>query len=286
MSWTEFAIAIGVTLLTEELLGWMDQLAKWLVRHNARQAPKSLVVRLEEEWLACLVNIPGKISRLLFALDCRRAAYIVCHQARLPHISPLVSIRVRIFDLTGSLFLIAVCAPMLILAAVAVRLGGRGPILLRQERVGLGGRLFCILKFRTTAIDGDLMTPTGRLLRWTNISELPQLLNILRGDMSFVGPQPEIPYYFNAALLHIPDYDLRHSIRPGITGFAQVSCYSRGEHLSLNDPIERIHERHKNDLFFIKNYSLTFVIQLLFQTVGVVLWGASVKPKYSPPPEK
>lgn len=79
MSWTEFAIAIGITLLTEELLGWMDQLAKWLVRHNARHAPKNLVVRLEEEWLACLVNIPGKISRLLFALDCRRAAYIVCH---------------------------------------------------------------------------------------------------------------------------------------------------------------------------------------------------------------
>lgn len=286
MSWIDFAIAIGVTLLTEELLGWVDQLAKWLVRHNARQAPENIVARLEEEWLACLANIPGKITKLLFALDCRRAAYIVSHQARLPHISPLASIRVRVFDLIGSLFVIAVCAPTCILAAVAIRLSGRGPILLRQERVGLGGHLFCILKFRTMTVNGGAMTQIGRILRWTRIDELPQMLNVLRGEMSFVGPQPERPHYVNTILAHIPDYDLRHSIKPGITGFAQISSYSRAPMPDIpgDDPIQRIKERLENDLFFIRNYNLTFVIELLFKTVGVVLWGA--KPQSHVRPEK
>lgn len=90
MSWVDFILAIVLALITEELLGWTDQLARWLVRHNARQSPENLVARLEEEWLACLANIPGKISRLLFAMDCRRAAYVVSHQLRLPHISPLI----------------------------------------------------------------------------------------------------------------------------------------------------------------------------------------------------
>lgn len=194
--------------------------------------------------------------------------------------------RVRIFDFTGSLFVIAICIPTFILAAVAIRLGGRGPILLRQKRVGLGGRVFSLLSFRTIAIGSHATTPIGRLLRWSNISELPQFLNILRGEMSFVGPLPERPHAVNAALLHISDYDIRHSIKPGITGLAQICCYSRGERLSLNDPIKQINERHKNDLFLIQNYSLTFVIQLLFETLGVILWRAPVKQKYSRPPQK
>lgn len=268
MSWVDYILAIGVALASEELLGWVDQLAKWLVRHNARQAPKNLSDRLEEEWLACLANIPGKISRLLFALDCRRASYIVSHQVRLPHISPLIPIAVRVFDFTVSLAMLFVTAPTMILAAITIRLSGRGPIFFRQERVGLNGRLFQIWKFRTTNTGGVGFTLVGHFLRRTRIDELPYLFCIVLGTMSFVGPRPERPNFVEAISALVPDYDRRHSVKPGITGLAQISSYPASTAESL-----------KYDLLFIQNYSLAFAIRLILKTTIVVLWGHSTEPK-------
>lgn len=264
MSWVEFIIPIGLALITEELLGWMEQLAKWLVRHNARQAPENLAARLEEEWSACLANTPGKISKLLFAADCRRAAYIMSHQARMPHISPLVPLLVRIFDLVASLSLLFFTAPTMVVVVIAIRLCDRGPIFYLQERVGLNGHLFLIRKFRTTNGEGRTLTLVGRMLRRVHMDELPILLNVVRGEMSFVGPRPERPQYVKAVSALIPDYDLRHKVRPGITGLAQVSSYYAG---FSRRPSTR--ENLEYDLLFIKNYSVTIAIHLIFKTCRI-----------------
>ncbi|GHG72493.1 undecaprenyl-phosphate galactose phosphotransferase WbaP [Comamonas sp. JC664] len=175
----------------------------------------------------------------------------------------------RAFDISFSLLAILVTAPLMLATALAVRLTSRGPMLYRQERMGMDGRTFPILKFRTMRIDaehsGAMMarkddprrTVIGTFLRKYSLDELPQFFNVLRGDMSLVGPRPERPVFIEEFKRQIPRYHLRHKVKAGITGWAQINGL-RGQTC--------IEKRIEYDLYYIENWSLLMDLKILVRT--------------------
>ena len=198
------------------------------------------------------------------------------------HSNPFVSTIKRFFDLSISFVLFLIMLPVLLLVALSIRLedGGNAPILYRQKRVGLNHKEFNLLKFRSMVIDAesdtgarwaagdndDRVTRTGRFIRRFRIDELPQILNVLMGEMSIVGPRPERPEFVDQLSSAVPMYDYRHCVRPGITGWAQLN-FPYGS--SVLDAREKL----KYDLYYIKNSDIIFDIFILLQTLEVVLWG-------------
>lgn len=189
----------------------------------------------------------------------------------------------RIFDLLSSLVLLAVVWPFMLVTAGAIWLESGGPILFRQTRVGRNSKPFNVLKFRSMRVDAEKdgeakwaekddprVTKVGKVIRKFRIDELPQLLNVLRGEMSFVGPRPERPEFVEQLAKEIPFYHLRHKVNPGITGWAQIS-YPYGA--SRQDAVEKL----QYDLYYIKNYSLLFDLVILFQTAYAVLGGRGAR---------
>ncbi len=174
----------------------------------------------------------------------------------------------RALDIFGSVFLIFLTLPIMAFAAVGVRLSSRGPILFKQRRVGLGGRQFTMLKFRSMRTEGDeravwstgvdeRKTRFGNLIRRTSIDELPQLFNVLSGSMSLVGPRPEIPHFVEHFRDSIPLYMVKHYVKPGMTGLAQIRGL-RGD--------TSVKERIEADIFYIENWSLALDISILLKT--------------------
>ena len=173
-------------------------------------------------------------------------------------------------------------APVMVMAGTMIALESRGPVIYRQERVGRGGRPFTVLKFRSMAQDAEKdgarwaavndsrITRVGRLLRRTRIDELPQLLNVIRGEMSFVGPRPERPEFVAMLTEQIPFYAVRHSVKPGLTGWAQVR-YSYGA------TIEQSVKKLEYDLYYVKNHTLFLDLVILLETVRVVLLGEGAR---------
>lgn len=191
----------------------------------------------------------------------------------------------RALDLVVSASVLAVAWPIMCLSAMAILIesGGRGPILYRQVRVGRHNRPFQMLKFRSMAIDAEeaggarwasardsRVTRVGALIRKLRIDELPQLINVVKGDMSVVGPRPERPEFVTELARRIPYYNLRHRVNPGITGWAQI-CYPYGA--SEQDAREKL----QYDLYYIKNHSLFLDVMILIQTAQVVLWGKGAR---------
>jgi Undecaprenyl-phosphate glucose phosphotransferase len=177
----------------------------------------------------------------------------------------------RIFDVGFSLLVLLLTLPLTLLIALAIRLGSRGPVFFVQDRVGLNGRVFKMFKFRTMRVgsreEGDTRwtsdedprrTSVGTLLRKTNLDELPQFLNVLRGDMSIVGPRPERPYFVERFLEEFERYNSRHLFKAGITGWAQVNGW-RGD--------TSIAKRVEYDLYYLRNWSLTFDLQIITMTL-------------------
>ena len=191
---------------------------------------------------------------------------------------PLRSATKRTFDLVCSLLLLAMAMPVMLAAMVAIRLGSEGPIFYSQERVGRGGRVFKCLKFRSMRTDAEKdgiarwaskndsrVTRVGAFMRKTRIDELPQLISVLRGEMSLVGPRPERPSFVAELKETIPFYDIRHSVKPGVTGWAQVRF---GYCATLDDS----RRKHQFDLYYVKNNSLFLDLLVLIETVSVVLF--------------
>lgn len=189
----------------------------------------------------------------------------------------------RLFDLVISAAILVFSLPVIALAALLIKLESPGPVLYRQERIGQGGRPFTILKFRSMRADAEhdgkprwasqndsRVTLVGRLIRRTRIDELPQIFNVFFGDMSFVGPRPERPYFVQDLTQQIPYYGVRHTVKPGITGWAQVR-YAYGS--SVDDAMHKL----QYDLYYVKNHSLFLDLMILFQTSQVVLWGKGVR---------
>ncbi|WP_353117815.1 TIGR03013 family XrtA/PEP-CTERM system glycosyltransferase [Nitratidesulfovibrio sp.] len=185
----------------------------------------------------------------------------------------------RLADIVLALLALAVVGPFLPLVALAVRLESAGPVFFRQVRVGRGGREFVIFKFRTmrdgaerdtgpvwARIGDSRVTPLGAMLRRFRIDELAQLANVLRGDMSFIGPRPERPEFVEGLSRDIPFYSERHAVKPGLTGWAQVR-YPYGA--SREDALEKL----RYDLYYIKNGSWKLDVEILFRTLGVILLG-------------
>ena len=176
----------------------------------------------------------------------------------------------RIVDMIGASIAIILFSPVMLIAAVGVKTTSKGPLIFKQERVGLHNRPFQMYKFRSMEVqpaeeekkgwtkkNDPRVTKIGKLLRKTSIDELPQFFNVLKGDMSLVGPRPERPLFVEKFKEEIPRYMIKHQVRPGITGWAQVSGY-RGD--------TSIRKRIEYDLYYIENWSMTFDIKILFLT--------------------
>jgi len=176
----------------------------------------------------------------------------------------------RVFDVVLSLLALVLLSPLLLVVALLVRLSSPGPVLFRQERMGMDGRTFHILKFRTMRTDAEAAgatmasagdprrTPLGAFLRASSLDELPQLLNVFVGDMSLVGPRPERPVFIEEFKQRIPKYHLRHKVKAGITGWAQIHGL-RGQ--------TSIEKRIEFDLYYIENWSLGLDVRILLRTV-------------------
>jgi sugar transferase (PEP-CTERM system associated) len=186
----------------------------------------------------------------------------------------------RMVDLVSGVVGLILFAPVMAAIAVAIRLNSKGPVLYRQTRVGLADKPYELLKFRSMRADAEAengaqwaaeadprVTRVGRLLRIYRLDELPQFLNVLRGEMSLVGPRPERPIFVEQLRKEIPFYDNRHSVRPGMTGWAQVE-YKYGS------TVQDAYHKLEYDLFYLKNLSIVFDVVIIIRTVGIVLFGA------------
>ena len=182
----------------------------------------------------------------------------------------------RVLDVIFSIVLLLLAAPLAALVALAIKLDSPGPAIFSQERIGLNRKRFVLFKFRSMRQDAESSsgptwaaerdhrcTRVGNILRRCRIDELPQLINVLRGDMSFVGPRPERPYFVDMLKAEIRFYDLRHYVKPGITGWAQV-MYQYGA------SVEDAYQKLQYDLYYAKNVSLRLDLLILLKTIKVV----------------
>ncbi|OUQ82776.1 undecaprenyl-phosphate glucose phosphotransferase [Flavonifractor sp. An10] len=175
----------------------------------------------------------------------------------------------RLMDICGSLVLIVLSSPIMLFAAIGVKLSSPGPVIFKQVRVGRNKKKFNMYKFRSMRVNAsqdtgwsrvhdDRKTAFGAFIRKCSIDELPQFFNVLKGDMSLVGPRPEVPYYVEQFKEEVPLYMVKHQVRPGITGWAQVNGL-RGD--------TSIEDRIRHDIFYIENWTLLFDIKILFMTL-------------------
>jgi sugar transferase (PEP-CTERM system associated) len=198
-------------------------------------------------------------------------------------LSPLGQFLRRLLNLAAALSGLILTLPLLPLIALAVRLDSPGPVLYRQKRVGRGGTQFFCYKFRTMRNDAEAdtgatwatdddprITRIGRFLRTSRLDEIPQLWCVLKGDMHFVGPRPERPEFVEWLSQEIPYYGVRHVVRPGVTGWAQIS-YKYGN--TLGDAREKL----QYDLYYIKNASVGLDLMIMFQTIKIVLLGRGAR---------
>jgi exopolysaccharide biosynthesis polyprenyl glycosylphosphotransferase len=180
----------------------------------------------------------------------------------------------RVVDVVGALLGLVLGSPIYLLCAVAVKLSSRGPVFFRQTRVGHEQREFTIYKFRSMRVNDesdtawsrktdDRRTRVGAILRKTSLDEIPQLWNVLKGDMSLVGPRPELPALVERFREEIPGYMLKHRVKPGVTGWAQVNGF-RGD--------TSLEERIRYDLEYIENWTLWMDLRILFRTVFGGFW--------------
>lgn len=176
----------------------------------------------------------------------------------------------RIVDIGGSIFAIILFSPIMLVTTIAIKLSSPGPLIYKQERVGLHNQTFQMYKFRSmevqdpskekkgwTVKNDPRVTPIGKIIRSTSIDELPQLFNILKGDMSLVGPRPERPFFVEKFREEIPRYMVKHQVRPGLTGWAQINGY-RGD--------TSIRKRIEHDLYYIENWTLGLDFKIIFLT--------------------
>jgi sugar transferase (PEP-CTERM system associated) len=195
---------------------------------------------------------------------------------------PVIMLLKRIGELLVALLGLVVLAPLLGLIALLIKMDSSGPVLYRQTRVGLHGYPYVLLKFRSMRSDAEAegiqwatvgdprVTKIGAWLRQLRLDELPQLWNVVKGDMSLVGPRPERPHFVQDLRKHIPYYDLRHTVRPGVTGWAQTRFQYAG---SLEDS----HIKLQYDLYYVKNLSLWLDLRILCRTIGVLLRGEGAR---------
>jgi sugar transferase (PEP-CTERM system associated) len=197
--------------------------------------------------------------------------------------TPLKDVSKRMFDVMASGVLLLLTLPVMLITALLIWLESGTPVFYRQERVGEYGRVFRVLKFRSMRQDAerdgvpqwakkqdDRVTRVGKIIRLLRIDELPQVFNVFKGDMSFVGPRPERPYFVEDLTKKISYYPSRHTVKPGITGWAQIR-YPYGA--TVEDAVQKL----QYDLYYVKNHTLFLDLIILFQTVQVILFGKGAR---------
>ena len=209
---------------------------------------------------------------------CEYDSYAIAE--RMPEsVSPLYPWVKRVFEILFSIVFLILTLPVLVLTAIAIKLESKGPVFYRQERVGLHGKTFYVLKLRSMYTDAEKngpqwaekndprVTRVGRFIRKTRIDEIPQLINILRGDMSLIGPRPERPFFTEQFAREIPGFKNRLMVKPGLTGWAQV-----------NGGYEATpREKFEMDMYYIRNQSFMLDMKILLRTVWVVLSGSGAR---------
>jgi len=261
---------------------WLDFLAQERIQAVYCGLPLSHGAYLNEHLAAIADQVPdikivpdlSSFTRLMAGVELVDGSPVISlHESPLVGFGGLIK---RIIDVIGAVVALVLFAPVIAAIAALVRLSSPGPILYRQERMGLDGRVFQCLKFRSMPVDAEKSgavfataddqraTWLGRVLRRTSLDELPQFFNVLRGDMSLVGPRPERPVFVGQFRGNIPGYMLRHKVKAGMTGWAQVNGW-RG-----NTSIEK---RIECDLFYIQNWSVWLDFTILLRTFVEVLFG-------------
>jgi sugar transferase (PEP-CTERM system associated) len=229
-----------------------------------------------EEREAMYERLTGKL-----AVESMRPSYLIFGQGFAKNRLTMVS--KRLLDVFAAATGLILSLPLALLTAALVKLTSRGPVFFCQERTGQDGVPFKLIKFRTMRVDAEKesgpvwaqkndarVTPVGRFLRLSRLDEIPQFLNILAGQMSFVGPRPERPHFVEQLKQSIPFYPLRHTVKPGLTGWAQVRH-------PYGASIEDAQEKLRYDLYYIKNMSLLFDISVMFRTIAVILRGSGAR---------
>lgn len=272
-----FLLGLFGNLLAAEIGAWCRGLAQKIVCATARKLPEKLQPRMLEEWSALLEDIPGDLSKLWMAISLYRKRSVLADECEKlidePFPSRLVfRLTKRFVDMMVAIGGLMMMFPLFLLVAFLIKADSPGPVFYRQVRVGLRGRLFSIWKFRSTVQDPERAEPrwaqaddpcisrVGWWLRKTRIDEFPQLVNVLRGEMSLVGPRPQRPMLAKYMQESIPYYGLRHAVRPGITGWTQVK-------LPGGFSAEDAHMKLQYDLYYVKRLSFWFDIKILVETV-------------------
>lgn len=266
--------------LSGEYLGRYKDIPEVLEKYN----PDEVVCALDipeagelEHSVNCCENSGTKISIIPFCYKYIPSQPAIDQIGNIPLINirriPLDNIGnafiKRAMDIVGSLVLIILTSPIMLFAAIGIKLTSKGPVIFKQERVGLNKKIFTMYKFRSmrvndsentgwTTNDDPRKTKFGSFIRKCSIDELPQFFNVLKGDMSLVGPRPELPHFVESFSKEIPLYMVKHQVKPGITGWAQVNGY-RGD--------TSIVKRIEYDIHYIENWDLFFDISILFRTV-------------------
>ena len=231
---------------------------------------------LVEEREAMYERLAGKL-----AIESMRPSYLIYNQGFGKH--PTTLAIKRFMDVALSVIGLVLSMPVCLFATVAILTTSRGPLFFVQERVGQDGKVFRLVKFRTmrpdaeketgpvwAKVDDDRITPVGRFLRITRIDEIQQFLNVLAGHMSFVGPRPERPHFVAQLTKQLPFYPLRHTVKPGLTGWAQVR-------LEYGASVEDAMEKLRYDLYYLKNMSPLFDINIVLRTIGVIVLGKGAR---------
>jgi len=258
-----------------------DRISRVVVAEQDAQSREKLAAALLDHRLRGLrisdaVDFYEKVSGKIWVEGLNTQWFVFTSGFRLSNASACLK---RSFDVTFALFLILFTAPLLVVIAVAIKLDSAGPVLFRQIRVGLHGKPFLIYKFRSMRQDAESetgpvwtserderVTAVGRLLRKFRLDEILQAFNVLRGEMSLVGPRPERPYFVDRLDQTIPFYNLRHYVKPGITGWAQV-MYPYG------DSVEAAYEKLQYDFYYAKYTSIGCDTEILLKTLKIVLLG-------------
>jgi len=228
------------------------------------------------EWPSFFEKLSGRI-----AIDNLSPSYFIFQEGFSKSL-PMLASR-RMVSLLASLALLILLSPILLAVSLLIKIDSPGPVFYRQERVGRGGKIFRIIKFRSMRQDAEgeggprwatqndpRITRLGRILRKSRLDEVPQVINVLKGDLNLVGPRPERPAFVEQLGKAIPYYSIRHTVRPGLTGWAQVEFAYCGT-------IEESKEKLQYDLFYIKNMSVKLDLLILFKTVKIVLLGRGAR---------
>jgi sugar transferase (PEP-CTERM system associated) len=284
---------VGRSLINPSVIGVFEDLEEIVRRHHLDRIviaiddqrgkmPLDMLLRLKlrdkvviEESASYYERLTGKVSTRML-----RPSWLIFSGSS--RVTRMYRRLVGLTDVALSVIGLLLSWPLILVAAIAIKIESRGPVFYIQERVGVHDKVFKLIKLRSMRIDAEQdgpkwaddndarVTRVGRMIRKLRVDELPQFINVIRGDMSFIGPRPERPFFVRQLEREIPYYSQRHLVKPGVTGWAQV-CYPYGS--SVEDAVEKL----QYDLYYIKNQSPVLDAFILLETARIMIFGRGAR---------